>query len=106
MIDLGFGDDDALHLCGLSIAQHDGTLVLADADAVIGRGEKVLVKGETGTGKSTLIRAMAGLWPWGSGRNPASEGCAHRFHATAALLAAGHVAPCAGLSAGRHATRP
>jgi len=68
MIDLGFGDDDALHLCGLSIAQHDGTLVLADADAVIGRGEKVLVKGETGTGKSTLIRAMAGLWPWGSGR--------------------------------------
>jgi putative ATP-binding cassette transporter len=67
-IDLAFGDDDALHLCGLSIAQHDGTLVLADVDAVIGRGEKVLVKGETGTGKSTLIRAMAGLWPWGSGR--------------------------------------
>jgi putative ATP-binding cassette transporter len=68
MIDLAFSDDDALHLCGLSIAQHDGTLMLADTDAVIGRGEKVLIKGETGTGKSTLIRAMAGLWPWGSGR--------------------------------------
>ena len=68
MIDLAFSDDDALHLCGLSIAQHDGTLMLADTDAVIRRGEKVLVKGDSGTGKSTLIRAMAGLWPWGSGR--------------------------------------
>jgi len=68
MIDLAFSDDDALHLCGLTVAQHDGTLMLADTDAVIGRGEKVLVKGDSGTGKSTLIRAMAGLWPWGSGR--------------------------------------
>ena len=67
-IDLAFSDDGALHLCGLSIAQHDGTLMLADTDAVIGRGEKVLVKGDSGAGKSTLIRAMAGLWPWGSGR--------------------------------------
>ena len=68
MIDLAFSDDGALHLCGLSIAQHDGTLMLADTDAVIGRGEKVLVKGDSGAGKSTLIRAIAGLWPWGSGR--------------------------------------
>ena len=30
-------------------------------------GDKVLVKGDSGTGKSTLIRAIAGLWPWGSG---------------------------------------
>jgi vitamin B12/bleomycin/antimicrobial peptide transport system ATP-binding/permease protein len=26
-----------------------------------------LVAGESGTGKSTLVRAIAGLWPWGSG---------------------------------------
>ncbi|CAJ0849632.1 Vitamin B12 transport ATP-binding protein BacA [freshwater sediment metagenome] len=68
VINLAFSDDGALHLCGLSIAQHDGTLMLADTDAVIERGEKVLVKGESGAGKSTLIRAIAGLWPWGSGR--------------------------------------
>ena len=30
-------------------------------------GEKVLVAGESGTGKSTLVRAIAGLWPWGEG---------------------------------------
>lgn len=27
-----------------------------------------MLTGESGTGKSTLIRAIAGLWPWGSGR--------------------------------------
>jgi putative ATP-binding cassette transporter len=27
----------------------------------------VLVVGESGTGKSTLVRAIAGLWPWGRG---------------------------------------
>ncbi len=27
-----------------------------------------MLTGESGTGKSTLIRAIAGLWPWGSGQ--------------------------------------
>jgi putative ATP-binding cassette transporter len=67
-IDLGFSDDGALYLRGLSIAQHDGKVMLADAEVRILPGEKVLVKGDSGTGKSTLIRAMAGLWPWGSGQ--------------------------------------
>jgi vitamin B12/bleomycin/antimicrobial peptide transport system ATP-binding/permease protein len=38
-----------------------------EADIEIARGEKVLVVGESGTGKSTLVRAIAGLWPWGRG---------------------------------------
>ncbi len=67
-IDLGFSDDGALHLRGLSIAQHDGKVMLADAEVRVPPGEKVLVKGDSGTGKSTLIRAIAGLWPWGSGQ--------------------------------------
>ena len=67
-IDLGFSDDGSLRLVGLCITQHDGKVMLADAEVRIERGEKVLVTGDSGAGKSTLIRAMAGLWPWGSGR--------------------------------------
>lgn len=60
--------DDAVHLAGVWIGQHDGRVVIEDADARIARGERVLITGESGTGKSTLVRAIAGLWPWGSGR--------------------------------------
>ena len=64
---LGDSPDQNLHLQQLTIAQSDGTLMIEDTDVIIAPGEKVLVKGGSGTGKSTLIRAMAGLWPWGSG---------------------------------------
>lgn len=30
-------------------------------------GERVLILGEHGSGKNLLFRAMAGLWPWGTG---------------------------------------
>ena len=66
-IKLGVSPDNRVHLRHLNIALHDGKLMIDGAEAIISPGEKVLVKGESGTGKSTLIRAMAGLWPWGSG---------------------------------------
>ena len=64
---LGESPDENLHIQDLSIAQNNGTLMIGEADLVIAPGEKLIIKGESGTGKSTLIRAMAGLWPWGSG---------------------------------------
>jgi vitamin B12/bleomycin/antimicrobial peptide transport system ATP-binding/permease protein len=57
----------ALRLRDLSVTLDDGSAVVNEADIEIARGEKVLVVGESGTGKSTLVRAIAGLWPWGSG---------------------------------------
>jgi putative ATP-binding cassette transporter len=45
----------------------DGSAVVNEADVEIAPGEKVLVVGESGTGKSSLVRAIAGLWPWGTG---------------------------------------
>jgi vitamin B12/bleomycin/antimicrobial peptide transport system ATP-binding/permease protein len=66
-IELGESGDGAIHIANLSIAHSNGRIVVADASIVIAPGEKVLIAGESGTGKSTMIRAIAGLWPWGSG---------------------------------------
>jgi putative ATP-binding cassette transporter len=41
-------------------------LVAAD-DFAIAPGDRVLVTGLTGSGKSTLFRALDGIWPFGSG---------------------------------------
>ncbi|MFG3596984.1 ABC transporter ATP-binding protein/permease [Bradyrhizobium sp. RDI18] len=56
-----------LSLNDLSVTLDDGTAVVGETEVVIEPGERLLVAGESGTGKSTLVRALAGLWPWGGG---------------------------------------
>jgi putative ATP-binding cassette transporter len=56
-----------LSLNDLSVTLDDGTAVVGETEVVIEPGERLLVAGESGTGKSTLVRAIAGLWPWGGG---------------------------------------
>ncbi|WP_349962472.1 ABC transporter ATP-binding protein/permease [Rhizobium sp. ZPR3] len=56
-----------LRLNDLSVTLDDGTSVVKETEVEIDPGERVLVAGESGTGKSTLIRAISGLWPWGHG---------------------------------------
>lgn len=60
-------DDRMLSLHDLSVTLDDGTAVVGDTEVNIEPGERLLVAGESGTGKSTLVRAIAGLWPWGGG---------------------------------------
>jgi len=63
----GGGKEAALRLRDVSVTLDDGTAVVHRADVAIRAGEKVLVTGDSGTGKSTLARALAGVWPWGEG---------------------------------------
>jgi putative ATP-binding cassette transporter len=51
----------------VSVLLADGAVVISEATARIRPGERVLITGESGTGKSTLFRAVGGLWPWGTG---------------------------------------
>ena len=56
-----------LAFVGVRVQLPDGHTIIEEASASIMPGERVLIVGPTGAGKSTLFRAVAGLWPWGSG---------------------------------------
>jgi putative ATP-binding cassette transporter len=56
-----------LSLKDFSVTLDDGTAVVGETEVAVDAGERLLVAGESGTGKSTLVRALAGLWPWGGG---------------------------------------
>jgi putative ATP-binding cassette transporter len=56
-----------LSLNDFSVTLDDGTAVVGETEVAVDAGERLLVAGESGTGKSTLVRALAGLWPWGGG---------------------------------------
>lgn len=45
----------------------DGKVLLGHVSAVVRPGENTLVTGPSGIGKSTLFRALSGIWPFGSG---------------------------------------
>jgi putative ATP-binding cassette transporter len=59
---------DSLAARNVELRLPDGKPLLAPFDVDIRPGESVLVTGPTGSGKSTVFRAFAGIWPFGSGR--------------------------------------
>jgi len=67
-IEIVEGPGDALSFEKLGVLSAGGLAVLDDEKVEIRPGEHVLIVGRTGGGKSTLFRAFAGLWPWGTGR--------------------------------------
>ena len=52
----------------LSVRLPNGEPLVNAEHIVLSPGERVLVTGPSGAGKSTLFRAVAGIWPFGSGR--------------------------------------
>lgn len=60
-------DGNAMIVNSLTISLPDKTPLLSDLNLVFDPGESVLITGPTGTGKSTLLRAFAGIWPYGHG---------------------------------------
>jgi len=60
----------------LQVATPTGCTMLSEQHVEIAPGDRVLIVGEPGAGKTLLFQAIAGLWPWGSGKValPASNG--------------------------------
>lgn len=59
--------DGTLTLEEFALVKPDGKLMLSLAHLRVDRGEVILLRGASGLGKTTLLKALAGIWPHGSG---------------------------------------
>jgi putative ATP-binding cassette transporter len=57
----------SVHAQSLDVRLPNRAPLIAAEDFAIAPGDRVLVTGPTGSGKSTLFRAVDGVWPFGSG---------------------------------------
>jgi vitamin B12/bleomycin/antimicrobial peptide transport system ATP-binding/permease protein len=61
------GASEKLVLRDLEVALPDQCATLDQRRVEVNPGERVQILGKAGRGKSTLFRALAGMWPWGAG---------------------------------------
>jgi len=61
------GQAEKLVLDDVGVALPDECATLEQARVEVGPGERIQILGKPGSGKSALFRALAGMWPWGTG---------------------------------------
>ena len=60
--------DADVHVTRLDLTQPSGEIIAAGLDATLAAGQRTAVLGPPGLAKTTLFRALAGIWPFGHGR--------------------------------------
>ncbi|AJY05495.1 ABC transporter ATP-binding protein/permease [Burkholderia sp. SIMBA_043] len=78
-INLHYVDAAKLSTSSLKLALPNGTALANIGNVTIEPGSRWLVVGKSGSGKSTFIRALAGLWPFGDGAIDAPVGARLMF---------------------------
>lgn len=66
-IDVVESGADTLRLDDLQLALPDSSALIEEGGVEIRPGERIQILGKAASGKSTLFRALAGMWPWGDG---------------------------------------
>jgi len=61
------GDGQDYQIRDLNLRLPNGATLLDDQDLTLSAHTSVALAGRSGTGKSTFLRALAGLWPFGTG---------------------------------------
>ncbi|VWD54952.1 ABC transporter ATP-binding protein/permease [Burkholderia contaminans] len=78
-INLHYVDDAKLSTSSLKLALPNGNALATIGSVTIEPGSRWLVIGKSGSGKSTFMRALAGLWPFGDGAIDAPVGARMMF---------------------------
>ncbi|KVE98790.1 ABC transporter ATP-binding protein/permease [Burkholderia vietnamiensis] len=78
-INLHYVDAAKLSTSSLKLALPNGTALANIGNVTIEPGSRWLVVGKSGSGKSTFMRALAGLWPFGDGAIDAPVGARMMF---------------------------
>jgi putative ATP-binding cassette transporter len=73
---IGIKDGAGLEVWNLTVRAPDDEVLIRDLSLSLTTGSTLLVKGPSGTGKTTLLRSLAGLWPYADGavRRPQGSG--------------------------------
>ena len=78
-INLHYVDAERLSTSSLKLALPNGDALADIGNVTIEPGSRWLVRGKSGSGKSTFMRAIAGLWPFGDGAIDAPVGARMMF---------------------------
>ncbi|HEX6142959.1 MAG TPA: ABC transporter ATP-binding protein/permease [Geminicoccaceae bacterium] len=60
-------DEDTIVFDDLRVALSEDEVIMDQPRVEAGPGDRLLIMGRRGVGKSVMFKALAGIWPWGGG---------------------------------------